>query len=53
MKTEISSQQSVVSGQQRQIDEQKETIKRQQAATDELKQIVCSLKPDARICSPK
>ena len=44
---------NAVKEQQAQIEEQRKLIETQQAAIDELKQIVCSLKPNAKVCVPR
>ena len=44
---------NAVKEQQEQIEAQNRTINRQQSEINQLKQIVCALKPSAKICSPK
>jgi hypothetical protein len=49
----VNEQQAQIESQQKQFDEQKETIKRQQAEIDALKKFVCSQNPTAGLCQPK
>jgi hypothetical protein len=44
---------NAVNEQQQQIDDQKETMMRQQAEIDELKALVCASQPNAKICPSK
>ena len=49
----VNEQQQQIEAQRKQLDQQAETIRRQQAELDALKKLVCSQNPKADLCQPK